>query len=85
MKIYQPYLHRTMCDVLYDMRRMNKTRNYSGLIGLIEELQIMANRMEASLGMKKDIKLIQADWQKWKNRSKKMTKDNIKDEASDNS
>jgi len=64
---------------------MNKTRNYSGLIGLIEELQIMANRMEASLGMKKDIKLIQADWQKWKNRSKKMTKDNIKDEASDNS
>lgn len=46
---------RTLCDVLEEMRTINKTRNYSYLEGLIEEAQSMGNRMEAGLG---DIKSI---------------------------
>lgn len=44
-----------MCDVLDDMRKMHKTRNYSGLLGSIEQLQVMAYRMEAGLGDKRTI------------------------------
>lgn len=49
------YLNRTMCDVLEDMRKLSGTRNYGGMDGLIEELQSMANRMEAGLQDQKDI------------------------------
>lgn len=41
--------NRTLCDVFEAMREMHKTRNFSYLIGLIEEAQNMANRMEAAL------------------------------------
>lgn len=41
---------RTLCDVLAEMRTLNKTRNYSYLESLIEEAQSMGNRMEAGLG-----------------------------------
>lgn len=37
------------------MRTCYKTRNFSGLMGLIEEAQIMGNRMEASLYDKVDL------------------------------
>ena len=47
--------NRTMCDVLEDMRRCDKTRSYTLLAGLIEESQIMANRMEAALSDQKDL------------------------------
>jgi len=53
---YGFYLNRTMCEVLEEIRRLDKTKNYSGLLGLIEEVQIMANRMEAGLSDVKDIK-----------------------------
>ena len=43
------YPNRTMCDVLEEMRKANKIRNYSYLSGLIEEVQVMGNRMEAAL------------------------------------
>jgi hypothetical protein len=36
------------------MRKLHKTRNYSALLGLVEEVQTLANRMEAALGEKKD-------------------------------
>lgn len=49
-------LNRTLCDVLREMRALHETRNYSGLLGLIEEAQIMANRMEAALYDNKDTK-----------------------------
>lgn len=46
---------RYMCDVLDDMRKMYKTRNFSGLLGSIEQLQVMAYRMEAALGDKRTL------------------------------
>ena len=50
------YLNRYICDVLEEMRKLNETRNYSMLASLIEEVQTMANRMEASLSDVSDIK-----------------------------
>lgn len=37
---------RYLCDILKDMRKAYKTRNFSYLPGLIEEMQYRANRME---------------------------------------
>lgn len=45
---------RYICDVLDEMRNCHKTRNYSVLPGLIEEAQILANRMEAALTNKRN-------------------------------
>jgi hypothetical protein len=42
-------LSRTMCDVLEEMRQASKSRNYSYIDGLIEEVQTMGNRMESGL------------------------------------
>ena len=47
--------NRHMCDVLKDMRALSKSRNYSSLDSLIEELQYMANKMEAGLMDQKDL------------------------------
>ena len=69
------WLNRTACNVLDEMREANKTRNYSYLEGLVEELQSMCNRMEAALGdmrqldnmpeeiskLKKEIKALRAE------------------------
>ena len=49
------YLSRTLCDVLSDMRKCFDTHNYSPMLSLIEEAQIMGNRMEAKLYEKKDV------------------------------
>lgn len=46
--------NRYLCDVLDEMRKCYKTRNFSHLLGLIEEAQTLANRMEAGLGEKRD-------------------------------
>ena len=46
--------NRYLCDVLEEMRKCFKTRNFSHLLGLIEESQTLANRMEASLGCRRD-------------------------------
>lgn len=46
--------NRTLCDVLNEMRKLNETRNYAPLDGLIEEAQIMGNRMESVLWDSKD-------------------------------
>lgn len=48
------YLSRLACDIFEEMRTCVKTQNFSPLSGLIEELQIMVNRMEASIEDKKD-------------------------------
>ncbi len=47
---------RWICDILHDMRECNKTRNYSFLNALIEELQYRASRMEDRLMRIKDVK-----------------------------
>lgn len=48
--------NRTMCSILEEMRKLNETRNFSSLLGLIEELQSMANSMEAALSDQRDMK-----------------------------
>jgi hypothetical protein len=49
------YLSRSLCDVLQDMRTCKKTLNFSMLSSLIEEAQVMGNRMESALGDKKQL------------------------------
>ncbi len=43
---------RTVCGVLDDMRKCYKTYNFSAIASLIEECQMLANRMEANLDTK---------------------------------
>lgn len=47
--------NRTLCEVLEEMRMCDKTKNYSYLKGLIEEVQSMGNRMEGALNDFKDM------------------------------
>jgi len=51
------YPNRTICSVLDEMRKCYEVRNFSGLMGLIEEVQILANRMEAGLNDEYDARL----------------------------
>lgn len=67
-----------MCEVLDEMRKCNELRNYSALLGLIEEVQIMGNRMESSLGEKRDIERMHEEWHEMKAKLKKLRKE-IKD------
>jgi hypothetical protein len=46
--------NRYICSVLEDMRKLNDTRNYGYLEGLIEEAQSYANRMENGLQTAKE-------------------------------
>ena len=46
--------NRTVCAVLDEMRKCHKTRNFAYLDSLIEEVQSLANRMEAKLWDQKD-------------------------------
>ena len=48
------YLNRTLCDVLSEMRKCFETYNFAPMASLIEEAQIMGNRMEAKLEELKD-------------------------------
>ena len=45
---------RYICEVLEEMRNCYKTYNFSPILGLIEEVQTMGNRMEAALGKRRD-------------------------------
>jgi len=54
------YLNRTLCDVLDEMRTCFKTYNFSPMLALIEEAQMMGNKMEAGLGDKHDIKKMES-------------------------
>ena len=56
--------HRTLCDTLEQMRQCHKTHNYAHLLGLIEEAQTMADRIEAAL-YEKD------DYREWRKKVKK--------------
>ena len=69
------FINRTLCDVLEEMRKCNETRNYCGLISLIEEAQSMANRMEASLYEKKDLNNMHDEWVKLKKEIKILRKE----------
>lgn len=48
--------NRVLCDVLEDMRKiLNTGSNVKALKGLLEEAQMMGNRMEAALSDQKDL------------------------------
>jgi len=50
------YPNRTLCEVLQDMRECYKTYNFSPMLALIEEVQILGNRMEAGLSDQSNIR-----------------------------
>lgn len=60
--------HRYVCDVLEEMRKCDKTRNYAVLPALLEEVQTLVNRMEAALGEKGDL-------ESWHEKAKKEKKE----------
>lgn len=47
--------HRYVCSVLEEMRACDKNKNYSCLLSQIEEVQVLVNRMEASLSEKNSL------------------------------
>lgn len=51
-------LNRTLCTVLNAMRELDKTKNYGPLLSLVEEAQVMADRMESALQDVGDIKAL---------------------------
>ncbi|RLD64909.1 MAG: hypothetical protein DRI84_07940 [Bacteroidetes bacterium] len=53
---FHSFPNRTACSVLESMRDLDKTKNYSSLLSMVEELQLFFDRMEAALGDKRDIK-----------------------------
>ena len=53
--------NRILCAVLEEMRDCAKTLNFSYLLGLIEELQTLGNRMEAKLFDIKDFERLHDD------------------------
>ena len=69
------YLHRTLCDVLEAMRKCYETRNFSYLLGLIEEAQDMGNRMESSLYAGKDLKHLVKECKKLEEKQKELRED----------
>ena len=64
--------NRTICDVLREMRTCHKTRNYSYLLGLIEEAQTMANRMEEALYDQSDLKYDRKEYKELKKEIEKL-------------
>jgi hypothetical protein len=46
---------RTLCQVIQECRKCYETRNFSYLLGLLEEIQTLGNRMEGGLDEKHDV------------------------------
>lgn len=66
--------NRTVCDVLSEMRTCYETRNFSPIMGLIEEVQSMANKMEAALYDKHDLGRARKEYKKLDKKVKKLEK-----------
>jgi len=73
------YISRTVCDVLHEIRKCDETKNYSYLLGLVEEIQTMANRMEAKLSTIKDYEELKKNYKELEIR-----KDKLKEEIKSN-
>ena len=72
MRFYS--LNRTLCDVLTEMRKAVKTLNFSYILSLIEEIQVLGNRMEAALYDVKDIKRLREDIKELKDELEELQK-----------
>jgi len=73
------YISRTVCDVLHEIRKCDETKNYSYLLGLVEEIQTMANRMEAKLSTIKDYEELKKNY-----KDLEIRKDKLKEEIKSN-
>jgi hypothetical protein len=60
MDYFNEYLNRTLCDVLEEMRTCFKTYNFAPMLALIEEAQMMGNKMEAGLNDKHDVEKMES-------------------------
>ena len=67
--------NRYLCDVLSEMRKCVETLNFSYLLGLIEEVQTLGNRMEANLYEIKDFDRLHEDIRDLKKKKKKLEKE----------
>lgn len=67
-------LNRTVCDVLEEMRTCLKVLNFSMFPSLIEEVQIMAQRMEGSLWDQKEITRLREEEKALKKKIKALKK-----------
>jgi hypothetical protein len=68
--------NRLLCTVLEEMRECIKTLNFSYLLGLIEEAQTLASRMESRLYDMKDYDRLMEDIRDLKKKKKKLTENN---------
>ena len=69
------YLNRTICAVFEEMRSCNETKNYSYLLGLIEEAQSMANKMESKIDLIKDFEEMKDTYKELVERKNDLKKD----------
>lgn len=69
------YSPRVLCDVLEEMRQFDKMKNYSCITGLIEEAQIMGDRMEHALSAKKEHSELDKEIKELKRKKRKLNKD----------
>ena len=70
--------NRTLCDVLEEMRKCFKTRNFSYLPGLIEEAQTMGNRMERALWDQHDVERLRNERKKLEKEIKELENESQK-------
>ena len=64
--------NRYLCDVLSEMRKCVDTSNFSYLLGLIEEVQTLASRMESRLFEIKDYERLHKDIKALEKKRKKI-------------
>lgn len=67
--------NRYLCDIIEEMRTCIKVLNFSPLLSLIEELQVLANRMEKALEQHKDIPKLHEDLCKLKDARRTLKKE----------
>ena len=58
MRRYTLGPNRYLCSVLDELRDLDKLKNYSSMASLIEEVQVLGNRMEAALEDAKDLEYV---------------------------
>ena len=77
------YTQRTLCDVLYEITTYLKTmkpfqnpdRKLDVVFSLLEEVQIIANRLEAGLGEKRDLRELNEEWHNLRREVMKLRKE----------
>ena len=68
-------LNRSICAVFEDMRSCNETKNYSYLLGLIEEAQSMANKMEFKIDLINNFEDLKDKYKELEERKNDLKKD----------